>query len=802
MTHYFKDIAPSLFDNGYKPIPIKPRTKIPFMSKGESWQVDIDKAQVEEWAANGKGAGSIALTGLCGIDCDVKNKVVSNKLVKYIRANIGRKEMIRIGLPPKFLVPASPLSAIKKKHKNTWYDKSGEKHEIEFLSPGDQYFLAFGIHPDTGKPFSWVKDHSPINIAMADLTTWDELDISGLEDEFDRLATEADWTREKKQKSKGENPHHKAPKRVADPFTTMKGAGDMADKAGIAELKAWLSLLPSAWVNDRDNWITIGAAVHHETGGGNEGWLLFDQWSQGSNKYKGRKDTMDRWESFDQARGLKDGGGCSTRGTIIHVLKEAGIWKQAEKEGEAARETASNSQEREQSTGNASDLVEQMNQRHAVIKIGSKCRVMDESKAIDGGIDLGFLSVPDFKTMYSNKFAPDPKDPKKQKRLSDIWLVDQCRREYNGIVFDPSRLNVDGYYNLWKGFSIKPKKGDWRRFEDHIYNVIADGNETIGKWIIAWVARMVQDPGGRRPGTSIVMKGGQGTGKGVFANTVGDFFGRHYLPVSHASQVAGRFNSHLTNKLLVFIDEGFWAGDKQAEGVLKSIITELYMAIEQKGIDIIRVVNHINLIMASNNDWVVPANMQERRFCVLNVSSREQGHPEYFEKVMRQMYEENGLQAMLYDLLKMDISDIKLGTFEQTKGLYEQKIHSMSTEMQYWHERLQEGEILSFIEDESEFSNYVGESVLWGQVNRKKQHLDYLRFADQVKERYPLSPTQFGLFVKKICPEVRVFKKRIGEKLKWYREFPAIEECRKEFETQIKYQIDWELEDEEENLPF
>lgn len=803
VERYYQAHALNLFYNGYAPIPIKPKTKIPFMRKGESWQVDINKEQIEKWVSNGKGAGGIALTGLCGIDCDVKKNEISNKLVIYIRENIDEDSLIRIGLAPKFLIPASPLSAINKKYKNTWYEKNGEKHEIEFLAPGDQYFCAFGIHPDTMEPFQWVQERSPLNIKKEDLKTWDALDIAGFEDYFDKLALASGWKRD------GNHKKRKGEKACRDNsgFENMKTSGEMADPAGLSELKTWLSMLPTAWVDDRDNWIIIGAAIHHETGGSDDGWLIFNQWSQKSSKYKGKKDTIARWESFDKEKGIKNGKDCSTRGTIIHVLQEAGVWKKAKKKGIVARDKINITEENESFIKDSNNIIKNMNKKHAIIRIGSKIRVMNESIDIDGGLDLGFLSVPDFNTLYSNKLAVDPKNPKKQKPLSKIWITNPKRREYQGIVFEPTGSikhghEIDGYYNIWRGLSIKPIKGKWDLFKDHIYNVIANGNEIIGDWVVAWIARTVKEPGGKRPGTSIVLKGGQGTGKGVFVNIIGEFFGSHFLPVSHASQIAGRFNSHLVNKILVFIDEGFWAGDKKGEGVLKSIITEPYLAIEQKGIDIIRVRNNINLIIASNNEWVIPANIQERRFFVLDVSDKKQCDKEYFKNIIRQMYKEGGLQGMLYDLLKMDISKIDLGTFQQTKSLYEQKIYSMTTEMQYWHERLQDGSLLSeeYVNKDTGYNEFSSlEDNNWGEVLKNDQYENYLIFSEKMKERFPLSPTQFGIFINKICPGVKNYQKRVNSKRPWHRQFPALKKCREEFDRQLKYKIDWGYDEKENN---
>ena len=799
--HYYKDYALDLFDNGYKPIPIRPKAKIPFMGKGETWQVEVTRDQVRTWAENGKGAGGIGLTQLGGIDCDIRDEAVARLLMEFIRENLDGDFLIRIGQPPKFLIPVNSKSDIPKKWKNTWYDQAGGKHEIEFLSPGDQYFLGYGIHPDTLEPFTWVDEMDLLSVKADDLVVLDSLDLAAIEDEFDRLAEKAGWARMAPEGAKKKAAGKTLNKQGGDPLEELKTPGEMADPAGMAELAVWIGFLPQDYVDDYDLWISMGAAIHHETRGSDEGWLLFNRWSMNSGKYKSKADTTARWDSFEAGKGLTDGGNCATRGTIIHALKECGQWNKAERAGQQAREAACVLKESSEQNQTCTEAIEELNREHAVVMVGGKCRIMKEGLDHDGNRDVQFMSTTDFNIMYANQNIQDPRDQKRKRKIAQVWLESPERREYKGVVFDPSRIEVPGYYNFWKGLSIQPKKGDWGLYRNHIYDIIADGSKTMGDWIIAWMARIVQDPGGKRPGTSIVLKGGQGAGKGIFVWFFGKIFGENYLPVSHASQVAGRFNSHLKDKILVFIDEGFWAGDKRAEGVLKSIITEPYVAIEQKGMDIIRVRNNVNLIMASNNDWVVPANIQERRFCVLDVSDKRQRDYRYFNSIASQM-DNGGVEAMLYDMLKMDISGINLKQFEHTKGLWEQKIHTMQTHEIYWLERLMDGQMLSYVEDNSAYGDFSSSNDKWGQVKAVLQHEDYLRFAEKKKERFPLSSTQFGLFINKVCPGVIKIRPGVGNQRPWVRRFPDMAECRAYFEKYANTTIRWDVDEESNDVPF
>jgi hypothetical protein len=106
----------------------------------------------------------------------------------------------------------------------------------------------------------------------------------------------------------------------------------------------------------------------------------------------------------------------------------------------------------------------------------------------------------------------------------------------------------------------------------------------------------------------------------MFARTFGALFGQHFLHLSDARHLTGNFNAHLRDSCLVFADEAFYAGDKQHEGQLKRLVTEPTLMIEAKYANAVSVRNCLHLIVASNDDWVVPAGTDERRFFVLDVS--------------------------------------------------------------------------------------------------------------------------------------------------------------------------------------
>ena len=52
---------------------------------------------------------------------------------------------------------------------------------------------------------------------------------------------------------------------------------------------------------DRDRWLKVGMALHHEFAGSEVGLNLYDQWSSGGGSYAGREDVEGRWRSFGKA---------------------------------------------------------------------------------------------------------------------------------------------------------------------------------------------------------------------------------------------------------------------------------------------------------------------------------------------------------------------------------------------------------------------------------------------------------------------------------------------------------------------
>lgn len=428
-------------------------------------------------------------------------------------------------------------------------------------------------------------------------------------------------------------------------------------------------------------------------------------------------------------------------------------------------------------------VLQEFNQRHAVTRWGHSVVILDES--LDNDKQVNFLKERDFHTYYKNRhiWISDEHGNEKRYPASKFWLEHTHRRTYENVIFDPD-CNNPKFYNLWKGFAIQPRQGDWSLFKKHIHEVICKNDGELVKYVMTWMADAVQNLTDR-PGVALVLRGERGTGKGIFVRYFGSLFGNHFKHVSQSSQITGKFNEHLKDCLLLFADEAFWAGDKQGEAVLKALITEPTMFIERKGYDPISIKNLVRLIIASNSEWVVPAGMEERRFCVMDVSNQYMQDEAYFHAIIEQM-ENGGKEAMLYDLLNHDLKSkkISLRQIPQTQALLEQKQHFFTPEQSFWFDCLLHGHILQ-------------DSKAWEEVLSREQVYDaYIRYAEKIGISRRATKAVFGKFIKKICPAVQEYRPFVLDgdeetRVRHYR-FPSLEVCRQAFELKMHQKIQWE----------
>jgi hypothetical protein len=423
-----------------------------------------------------------------------------------------------------------------------------------------------------------------------------------------------------------------------------------------------------------------------------------------------------------------------------------------------------------------SKAIAELNEKHALILLGDKSMVLKESVSADGRPAFEFLSKTAFNTWYQNRTVVVND---KRRTLGELWLNHPERRQYEGIVFLPSR-DDPRFYNLWRGFAVAPRPGDWSLFRKHLRDNVCGGDAALLNWVIGWFAAIVQHPE-KKVGTSLVIRGKEGTGKTKVGEVFGSLFGPHYVAVSDPRYVTGRFNSHLASCLLLHAEEAFWAGDHAAEGRLKDLITGEVQLIEYKGKEPITVSNLVRLFVTGNPEWVVPVSLEGRRFAVIEIGDGQIRNGDYFAAIDDQM-NDGGREALLHDLMNFDLSTVKLRIVPKTAALLDQKIASLTTEQSWWLDVLQEGKLPRG----AGLANGCAKEMLFDR---------YIDHANRRGIRRRSIQTQIGMFLNRMAPGLRsrtgAYRGYGSDMTGSIYEFPALCDCRTTFEKLIGEKVDW-----------
>lgn len=273
----------------------------------------------------------------------------------------------------------------------------------------------------------------------------------------------------------------------------------------------------------------------------------------------------------------------------------------------------------------------------------------------------------------------------------------------------------------------------------HLLDVICSGNESDYCWLVGWLARAVQHPD-LHAEVAVVLRRQKGTGKGTLGQILDRLFRHHAMQISNPTHLTGRFNGHLVDILFLFVDEAFWAGDKVGEGTLKALVTEPTIPIEPEFVNLFQATNRLNILMASNADWVVPVTADERRYFVLDVADTRKGDRGYFN-ALYQAIDGAELPAFLDHLLQLDLSNFDFRNLPHTTALNAQKLVGADSSTRFWLDCLTNGEIVG-----------TGESDWPDDIVAQVLHEAYVGHAHDHGDRRPLTAHHMAEKLAKLMP--------------------------------------------------
>lgn len=453
--------------------------------------------------------------------------------------------------------------------------------------------------------------------------------------------------------------------------------------------------------------------------------------------------------------------------------------------------------------------VNKLNNDFAFVIIGGNHFVLWETRDADGKHLLKYLDENTFHARHAgeltkhNRVKKDGDTETVVMPVTKVWMglpasarppeetTALWRRSYDGVCFKPEQPTPPGFYNVWRGFAYDPLPRDetpqaghrWAldAWIEHVEKNCCRGDADLARWLTGYFAHIVQRPW-EKPLVAPVFRGSKGVGKNSVVERVAALLGSHALVTHERRYMLSNFNGHMEQLLLFGLDEAIWAGDKQGEGVLKGLITGTKHFIERKNKEPYPVDNLTRVIIFGNEDWLVPASHDERRYAVLDVGDGRKKDKPFFERMRKEM-EAGGYRLLLRYLLDFDLRGVDVNEAPVTEALLEQKLHSLEPVEQWWSSCLQEGALIG-----SEFSTSWPEEIqpdaVLGALNRYYQ-------LHRIHARVP-SPSALGKRWNKCAPGVKHVRVRRDNKQSYVYRLPDIEQARKEWAAYLGHTIKWD----------
>ena len=273
-------------------------------------------------------------------------------------------------------------------------------------------------------------------------------------------------------------------------------------------------------------------------------------------------------------------------------------------------------------------------------------------------------------------------DGKKKINPFNLWYENINRKNVIGLKFDPSMKEDPKYYNIYKGMNYKTTDDlDYSKidgFLNQIKDGWANGDDKTNEYLLNWFAHIIQKPNVKTQVAIVIPSETEGNGKNIILNQIEKILGSLYLSTSSVDDIIGTFNPLAEGRILINLNECTWAGRKQQSGMLKALVTEDTMRINNKNVKPYMIENYSNVVVTSNEENPIEIGKVARRYYVIEIRERKLTSTEV-KSIL-----DTDVQVLFNYLMNRDISNFDPKDFEDTEKTQQIKEFSFGTEFIYW----------------------------------------------------------------------------------------------------------------------
>lgn len=428
------------------------------------------------------------------------------------------------------------------------------------------------------------------------------------------------------------------------------------------EVARYMSRLPDSCAEDGAQWLKVGMALFHQFGGSEQGWLLFDEFSQRcADKYDARMNRK-RWDSFGKKKPTNPVTFASVidmaGGRQVEVVSSAfdGLLAEARQVDSLAQYNQLKVKvkalgEKELTTDLrgmvAAELAARFGKENGITKTEIKKALLPSKKEkrrdaedvtpfwLDGWVYVEMtcefantqLNYAIKREAFNAKFDREPECIMAEKSAAQMALqvfkiptvVDKMFWPGAEMIFEhDGKMMLNAYYvsgvapadeiDLDGEIAISA-------LLQHIAFTLEDEREQ--GILLDWLAYVIQNPG-QRVNWALLLQGAQGTGKSYFVKLLQYIMGEHVRNLDPAA-IAGRFTGWAHGALVVAVEEIRISGTNKYEVLdrMKPFITNDTVQIEEKGRDHRTVPNFTSYLLLTNHKDAIPLASGDRRYCVL-----------------------------------------------------------------------------------------------------------------------------------------------------------------------------------------
>ncbi len=277
---------------------------------------------------------------------------------------------------------------------------------------------------------------------------------------------------------------------------------------------------------------------------------------------------------------------------------------------------------------------------------GGRDVIMSRNRKPDGSIEFMEIDQP-FRGKTLNSFYVHIDGSEKSTSMDTIFRQHYLYNCYNWFAFHPylerNPLAGTTCFNMFGGWRYPFRRlsaVELEEAKERLRLVLGHVQLLAGEqapYVLQWIGHIFQQPT-VKPGVCLVFKSDQGAGKNIFWEWIMRIMGNSLCNMfTDIAQMAGKFNTRLKGKMLNIGNElanysGFKVADK-----LKAMITDKKLTIEPKGKEAYDIVDLSRMVLMTNNEQPVRAEVGDRRFLMMECSGAKIGDKDYFTRLAADM---------------------------------------------------------------------------------------------------------------------------------------------------------------------